>query len=138
MYRIYNWINEGSGWIVKLIESQCIKISSYRPLPGSCYIKVPAELKIPKKGLINVTNKIIKQRQRCFLWCHVRYINPGKTHPGRIKQTNKKLANDLDYDEVGFPLQEKDFSKIETENDICINVYCYENKLTIPNYNFSI
>ena len=27
-----NWINEGSGWIVELIESQCINISTYRPL----------------------------------------------------------------------------------------------------------
>ena len=62
----------------------------------------------------------------------------SKTHLERITQTDKELANDLDYDGVGFPVREKDFSKIETKNDICINVYCYENKLTIPNYNFSI
>ena len=49
LYWIYNWINEGSGGIVKLIESQYIKISSYRPLSGSSYIKLPAELKIAKK-----------------------------------------------------------------------------------------
>ena len=41
---------------------------------------------------------------------------------------NKKLVKDLDYDRVGFPIREKDFSKIETENNICINVFCYENK----------
>ena len=49
-------------------------------------------------------------------------------------QTNKELANDLDYDEAGFPVREKDFSNIETKNNICINVYCYENKLTFPIY----
>ena len=49
-------------------------------------------------------------------------------------QTNKELANDLDYDEAGFPVGEKDFSNIETKNNICINVYCYENKLTFPIY----
>ena len=27
-----NWINEGSGWIVELIESQYINISTYRSL----------------------------------------------------------------------------------------------------------
>ena len=32
LYRIDNWINEGSGWIVELIESQYINISTYRPL----------------------------------------------------------------------------------------------------------
>ena len=32
LYRIDNWINKGSGWIVELIESQYINISTYRPL----------------------------------------------------------------------------------------------------------
>ena len=31
-------------------------------------------------------------------------------------------------------MREKDFSKIETKNEICINVYCHENKLTFPVY----
>ena len=29
---------------------------------------------------------------------------------------------------------EKDFGNIETKNNICINVFCYENKLTFPIY----
>ena len=45
LYRIDNWINEGSGWIVELIESQYISISTYRPLSGSSYVKLAAELK---------------------------------------------------------------------------------------------
>ena len=54
LYRIDNWINERSGWIVELIESQYISISTCRPLSGSSYIKLPAELKSSKKGLINI------------------------------------------------------------------------------------
>ena len=49
LYRIDNWINEGSGWIVEPIKSQYINISIYRPLSGSSYIKLPVELKSPKK-----------------------------------------------------------------------------------------
>ena len=49
LYRIDNWINEGSGWIVELIESQYINISTYRPLSGSSYVKLPAELISQKK-----------------------------------------------------------------------------------------
>ena len=49
LYRIDNWINEGSGWIIELIESQYINISTYRPLSGGSYIKLLAELKSPKK-----------------------------------------------------------------------------------------
>ena len=31
-------------------------------------------------------------------------------------------------------MREKDFSKIETKNSICINVFCYENRLVFPIY----
>ena len=34
---IYVWINNGSGWIIEIIESQYINISTYRPLSGSIY-----------------------------------------------------------------------------------------------------
>ena len=120
MCRIDNWINEGPGWIVELIESQYSNISTYEPLSGSSYIKLPAELKKSKKKkkeLINIKNN----DQKCLLWCHVRHINPGRTHPERITQTDKVLANDLDYDGVEFPVQGKDFSKIEEKNSICID-----------------
>ena len=56
LYRIGNWINEGSGWIVELTESQYIKISSYRLLSRSSYVQLPVELRSSKKGLINITN----------------------------------------------------------------------------------
>ena len=130
LYRLDNWINEGSGWIVELIESQYINISTYRPLSGSSYVKLPAKLRSWKKGLINIKNN----NQRCFLWCHARHINPVKINPEIIARKDKKLVNDLNYDGVGFPVQEKDFSKIETKNNICINVFCYENRLTFPIY----
>ena len=77
LYRIDNWINEGSGWVVELIDSQYINILTYRPLSGIFYIKLPAELRSSKKGLINVK----KNDQKFFLWCHV---NPVKTHAERI------------------------------------------------------
>ena len=49
LYRIDAWINRGSGWIIELIESQYINISTYRPLVGSSYIDLPIELKHPRK-----------------------------------------------------------------------------------------
>ena len=52
----------------------------------------------------------------------------------RIAQEDKKDINNLNYDGIEFPGQEKDFSKIEKKNNICINVFCYEDKLTFPNY----
>ena len=70
LYRIDNWINKGSGWIVELI-------STYKPLSESSYAKLPAELRSSNKR----TNNIQNNEQKCFLWCHVRHINPVKIHP---------------------------------------------------------
>ena len=125
LYRIDNWINEGSGWIIELIKSQYINISTHRPLSGSSYIKLPTELRSPKKELISIKNNY----QKCFLLCHVGHINPVKINSERIVHKDKKLANDLNYDGVEFPVREKDFSKIEEKNNICINVLGYENRL---------
>ena len=63
-----------------------------------------------------------------------RYINPVEIHPKRITQTDKEFVNDLDYAGIGFPVDKAGFSRIQTNNNISINVYCYENKLTFPIY----
>ena len=128
---IDNWINEGYGSIIEFIGSQYINISTYRPLSGSSYIDLPVQLKKLKKGLTNIKNK----NKKCFLWCHVRHINPSNEHLNkRIKTTDKKIAEKLDSDETEFPVKEKDFNKIEVKNNICINLFCYENKLVFPIY----
>ena len=38
LYRIDNWINEGSVGIIKSIEAQYVNISFYSPLIGGTYI----------------------------------------------------------------------------------------------------
>ena len=88
------------------------------------------ELKSLRKGLTNIKDK----DQKCFLWYHVRHINPSKEHPERILKTDKKIVEKLDYDGIEFPVQERDFSKIEVKNNICINVFGYEDKLVFPIY----
>ena len=103
LYRIDCWINEGSGWIVESIESQYINISTYRPLLGSSYIDLPIELRSPRKGLINIKN----EDQKCFLWCHIRHINPSKEHPGRIKKVDKKFLKNLIMIELTFLYKKK-------------------------------
>ena len=81
LYRIYVWINKGSGLIIESIGSQYINISTYRPLVGSYYIDLPIEL--------------------------IRHINPLKEHPERITKVDKEIACNLNYDEIQFPIEEK-------------------------------
>ena len=77
---------------------------------------------------------IIKNDNKCFLWCHTRHLNPFKTHLERITIADKNMVNDLDYESVQFPLSKKDFRNIEKKKNIYINVYSYENKLFYPVY----
>ena len=49
-------------------------------------------------------------------------------------QNDKKVVEKLNYDEIEFSVQEKYFNKIEVKNNICINVFGYENKLFFPIY----
>ena len=89
---------------------------------------MPIELKHPEKGLIKIKNN----DQKCFLWCHVRHINPVKDHPERITRVDIEIANKLNYDGIQFSVQEKDFKKVEVQNNVCVNVLGYENKLFFP------
>ena len=64
----------------------------------------------------------------------MRHVNPVKTHPERITQKDEELVNDLEYKKIKFLASKEHFNRIDTKNNICINVFCYENKLTFPMY----
>ena len=128
MYRINNWIDEGSGWIIESIGGQYVNIFASSPLIGSTYIELPNELKNSMKGLINIKNS----DNKCFLWCYIRHLNSAEENPQRITKEDRKLVSKLDYERINFPVSKKNESKIEMQNNICVNVFCYENKLIYP------
>ena len=41
LYRINNWTNERSGWIIESIETEYVNISISSPLSGSSYTELP-------------------------------------------------------------------------------------------------
>ena len=91
IYRLENWISHGSGWIVEEIISQFLNISSYRPLNGSTYIKLPVELKHPMKGLINIQNN----DNNCFSWYHVRHLNQNSVKLNRITKKDTEFVKKI-------------------------------------------
>ena len=46
----------GSRWITESVINHTISFSKYNPLAGSSYIKLPKELKHPKKIFFNFLN----------------------------------------------------------------------------------
>ena len=83
-----------------------------------------------------LTFQLIGLQQEVLIWtqCHVRHINPSKKHPEKILKIGKQIVKQLNYDGIEFPVQEKDFNKIEMMNNVCINMFAYENKLVFPIY----
>ena len=67
LYRLDNWINEGSVWVIEMVNSQYLNVSTYVPLMISSFIELPEELSSSIKGLINIRNN----DNKCFLWYHV-------------------------------------------------------------------
>ena len=128
--KIAQWISEGSGWTIQSIENHYINIVNYSPLKGSSYIKLPQELRNCAKGLINMKNK----DNECFRWCHIRHLNPQDKDPQRIKKTDKQYIEKLDYSSIEFPVTVKQINKIEKQNNICINLFGYEEKQKFPIY----
>ena len=44
------------------------------------------------------------------------------------------MINNLDYEEIKLPVSKKDIAKLERQNNVCINAFCYEINLTFPVY----
>ena len=125
---IAQWVSEGSGWTIQSVDNHYLNIVQYKPMKGSSYIKLPQELRNSEKGLINMKN----EDNECFRWCHIRRLNPQDKNPQRIKKSDKQYIQHLDYTGIEFPVTIKQYSKIEKQNEININVFGYENKQPYP------
>ena len=99
-------------------------------MTGNKCIELPDELNNSRKRLINIQN----DDNKCFLWCHIRHLNLIDKNSQRITKKDKELVSKLNYEGINFPVSKKEYWKIEVQNKICINVFCYENKVVNPVY----
>ncbi|CAB4015631.1 Gastrula zinc finger [Paramuricea clavata] len=122
--RIETFQNLGSNWIILNIESHYVNIAMYKPLKGSSYMKLPADISNPKCGLINMKN----EDNRCFMWSHVRHVRPKARRATTITRKDVKFSENLDYEGIDFPVKISDIDKIERKNSISISVFGYKGK----------
>ena len=119
------WINESSGSVIDEIKRLYINISNYEPLLGGSYIPLPKALNNSMKGLINLENK----DHKCFMWCHLRLINPQNRNAERINKQDKKIAANLNYSDIVFLLDIDDYEKIEDRFQMQVNFFGCQNKV---------
>ena len=125
---IAKWISKGSGWLIKEVSGHFINIIKYLPLRGGSHVQLPEELRNSMKGLINLKN----QDDKCFLWCHVRHLNPHKKNPQRITKDDMEFAKRLGYSGITYPVARNQISLIEKQNKINIFVYGYNTEIKAP------
>ena len=70
----------------------------------------------------------------CFRGCHTPYLNPQEDHPYRIKKSDKRMVEELDYKGTEFTVSVKNYIKIEVQNSINVDVFGYEDKPFYPIY----
>ncbi|CAB4007494.1 Gastrula zinc finger [Paramuricea clavata] len=122
--RIETFQNLGSNWIILNIESHYVNIAMYKPLKGSSYMKLPADISNPKCGLINMKN----EDNKCFMWSHVRHVRPKARRATTITRQDVEFSENLDYEGIDFPVKISDIDKIERRNCISISVFGYKGK----------
>ena len=44
------------------------------------------------------------------------------------------LIPTFNYSDINFPISKKDYCRIEKQNNICINVFCYDSGVIYPKY----
>ena len=60
--------------------------------------------------MLNIQNFDDTER---FKWCLIRYLNAVNHHPAKIRKVDKLFADELDLEDIKFPVKVKDVHKIE-------------------------
>ena len=63
------------------------------------------------------------------MWCHLRLINSQNRTAEGINKQDKKIAANLNYSDIVFPLDINHCEKIEDRFQMQVNVFGYENKV---------
>ena len=111
-----------SSWSLKSILHLVVNIYKFNPMRGSSYIDLPSFIK-NKKACINVENK----DDEGFKWSILSALYPARKSVNRV--TNYvPYKNDLNFKGIDFPVDPRNVSKFEKQNDVSVNVYYLKKK----------
>lgn len=101
-----------SGWIFDYIESFGIKITQFKLIGVSSYIKLPKWI-FDKHAIINVKNK---EDHECLKWSVVSAFCPVVKDPQRLNKRMREKAKLFDWTGINFPATDKDIDRFERQN----------------------
>ena len=112
----------GSGWIIERVIAITLHHVPYEPLAGNSYIPSPKFI-ADKKAVLNIQN----EDNKCVLWSILAYLHPRTyaQHPYRARNY-LEYEHEINMQGVSFPTPLTDICKIETNNNISVNVFGYD------------
>ncbi|RVE46550.1 hypothetical protein evm_008785 [Chilo suppressalis] len=118
--KISEFEKKDSGWSFKKIKFLEMNVNKFNPLRGSSYIDLPLDIKT-KKAIINVKNN----DHECLKWALLSALYPVESHVDRTSSYIRN-QNKLNFKNIRFPVKLKDIVKVESNNNISINVFGLE------------
>ena len=113
---------QGSGWSIQAIENVQLHNTKYKPLAASSYFPTPKEILLTR-AVLNIKNN----DEKCIVWCILAQLHTVsfRDHPERVANYHQYEA-ELNIKGISFPTPLKDIKRIETQNDLSINVFGYD------------
>ena len=111
---------QGSNWTLEKVLKIKIHLVRCKPLKGSSYIPTPIKLR-SKHAIVNIQNR----DKKCFIWSMLAALHPTERNTERIGKY-VKYANELNFENITFPMKVKDIHSFEIQNKISVNVLGFE------------
>ena len=111
---------QGSNWTLDKVLKIKIHLVKYKPLKGSSYIPLPIKLR-SKHAIVNVQNR----DKKCFMWSMLAALHPTERDAERISKY-VQYADELDFNNITFPVKVANIHKFEVQNKVSINVLGFE------------
>ena len=122
--RIEDFVQNGSGWKINTLKTLWLDVAKYEPIKGSSYLPLPDSLK-NKRAVINVKN----DDDHCLRYALRVALFPTNNRPERLSSYTKN--DGLNFEGIESPTPVSQLSKVETLNNLAINVYGWENNKVI-------
>ena len=124
---VEEFTNQGSGWVYQSVENFKVYLFDYTAIRGGSYIPTPPSLR-RKEAIVNVKN----DDEYCFIWSITAALHPAESNVSR-PSSYRKYVYELNRSRLTFPVHPKhDLKGFEDDNDLSINVYCYEDEVVVP------
>ena len=89
---------------------------------GSSYLPLPDWL-VRKGAIVNPHNN----DEECFKWSVITVENVGMKNPQRVSNL-RKFTDNYDWSGLEFPVSIKDIRKLETRNNVSVNILAVEGR----------